>query len=301
MAGNLERFASLPVAVVLIAMGFVYYTVIFLVIEPWMSLITGPGLMNAVFFSCLAAMCLFCYILAILRDPGRVPSSYMPDLEDNQNALHEVKRKGGDLRYCQKCGHYKPPRAHHCRVCKRCVLRMDHHCVWINNCVGHNNYKAFFLFIFYVVAACTHAVLLLAVHALQEFGSSERNSDILPRSLPTSSTIAGSVLIKVFCAVLITLLLGTVAVLLAWHIYLLLHNKTTIEYHEGVRARWLAEKAGHNYKHPYDLGIYANAVTILGPTAIFWLCPTAIGHIGSGLQFRSFYDLSTHAESHSAG
>ena len=32
--------------------------------------------------------------------------------------------QGSDLRYCQKCSHYKPPRAHHCRVCKRCVLRM---------------------------------------------------------------------------------------------------------------------------------------------------------------------------------
>lgn len=32
--------------------------------------------------------------------------------------------QGGDLRYCQKCSLYKPPRAHHCRICNKCVLRM---------------------------------------------------------------------------------------------------------------------------------------------------------------------------------
>lgn len=37
----------------------------------------------------------------------------------------------GAPRFCNKCGHYKPPRSHHCRVCKRCVLRMDHHCEWL--------------------------------------------------------------------------------------------------------------------------------------------------------------------------
>jgi hypothetical protein len=34
----------------------------------------------------------------------------------------------GAPRFCKKCSHYKPPRSHHCRVCDRCVLRMDHHC-----------------------------------------------------------------------------------------------------------------------------------------------------------------------------
>lgn len=29
---------------------------------------------------------------------------------------------------CTKCQLVKPPRAHHCSVCKRCVLKMDHHC-----------------------------------------------------------------------------------------------------------------------------------------------------------------------------
>jgi len=79
----------------------------------------------------------------------------------------------GMQRFCQKCQAFKPPRSHHCRVCQRCVLRMvslstlvtlgtldtldslgrcvlrmDHHCPYTNNCVGHNNYRTFLVFLF---------------------------------------------------------------------------------------------------------------------------------------------------------
>ncbi|KAK8959563.1 hypothetical protein KSP40_PGU014792 [Platanthera guangdongensis] len=53
-----------------------------------------------------------------------------------------------------------------------------------------------------------------------------------------------------------------VSLLLGWHIHLIAKNKTTIEHYEGVRAMWLAKKAGSAYQHPYDLGTYENLILL---------------------------------------
>ncbi|KAL9426250.1 hypothetical protein AB3S75_033095 [Citrus x aurantiifolia] len=202
---------SLPVSVVVLAIFYIYFTTVFIFIDRWFGLMSSPGLMNAIVFTAVALMCVFSYTVAILRDPGRVPADYMPDVEDDQNPMHEIKRK---------------------------VL---------------------------LVGSLTNDSL---EDELQTGGS-----------FRTAYVISGLLLVPLSVAL---------SVLLGWHIYLIFHNKTTIEYHEGVRALWLAEKGGTVYKHPYDLGIFENLTSVLGPNIFSWICPSS-RHIGSGLNFRTAY------------
>lgn len=48
--------------------------------------------------------------------------------------------------FCRYCQIYVPLRASHCLICKKCIIRKDHHCPWTNNCIGRDNHLYFFIF-----------------------------------------------------------------------------------------------------------------------------------------------------------
>ena len=48
---------------------------------------------------------------------------------------------------CHTCKTIKPLRASHCRACNRCVLAYDHHCPYVQNCVGYYNRPWFSIFV----------------------------------------------------------------------------------------------------------------------------------------------------------
>ena len=43
--------------------------------------------------------------------------------------------------YCYECEVNIESSSKHCRICKKCVVKMDHHCHWLNTCVGAKNHK----------------------------------------------------------------------------------------------------------------------------------------------------------------
>lgn len=75
-------------------------------------------------------MLLWSYFSVVVTDPGGVPTGWRPELDveksdGNQALIGEANSSlsVGDssshgVRYCRKCNQYKPPRSHHCSVCK---------------------------------------------------------------------------------------------------------------------------------------------------------------------------------------
>lgn len=49
------------------------------------------------------------------------------DAQDKSDVMPvvSISRQDGQPKYCHMCECYKPDRAHHCRECNACVLKMD--------------------------------------------------------------------------------------------------------------------------------------------------------------------------------
>ena len=75
----------------------------------------------------------FHYYKSVSTSPG-LPPKHKP-MEDITGAV-----------VCKHCVQPKPPRTHHCSICETCFLKMDHHCPWVNNCIGHFNHRYFVSF-----------------------------------------------------------------------------------------------------------------------------------------------------------
>ncbi|KAI8971065.1 DHHC palmitoyltransferase-domain-containing protein [Pilobolus umbonatus] len=192
-----------------------------------------------------------------------------------------VKRDGAK-RFCQKCKLDKFDRTHHCRLCNRCVLKMDHHCPWINNCVGFNNYKQFYLFLFYASIYCIYIF-----------------STILPYIISQLNEPLGVLGLNInwILMIFISGLFGLFLVpFTCFHTRQICKNRTTIEFYEKSNYKLGRPRHGRvdimrsKYFNPWDIGTRKNVEQVLGKPSWNLLLP-----LGKPIGDGTFFPLSAYA------
>uniref|UniRef100_A0A1D1Z0A9 S-acyltransferase n=2 Tax=Anthurium amnicola TaxID=1678845 RepID=A0A1D1Z0A9_9ARAE len=64
---------------------------------------------------------------------------------------------------CSTCKIPKPARSKHCKICGHCVARFDHHCGWMNNCIGEKNTRYFLAFLLWHFFLCLYGTAVLGL------------------------------------------------------------------------------------------------------------------------------------------
>ena len=116
------------------------------------------------------------YITLSFSNPGRIVNYQYKDLLD-------IVEKGEEIdEFCPYCLVKKAYRSMHCLVCQKCVYDFDHHCFWVGNCIGKNNYTLFFIFLIYILLNTLFNIIMtiyyLATEMINEYG--EPGNDAFP-------------------------------------------------------------------------------------------------------------------------
>ncbi|TRZ02070.1 hypothetical protein DNTS_016491, partial [Danionella cerebrum] len=174
-------------------------------------------------------------------------------VEISQKLPVHTRTAAGAIRYCHHCQLIKPDRCHHCSVCQKCVLKMDHHCPWLNNCVGFSNYKFFLLLLLYSLLYCLLIISSVTPTFIQ---------------LWQGKMFDSCVKLHVLFLMLVSIIFAfTVCVLLVFHIWLLLCNKTTLEW---LSVPFFVDGPG---SEAFDVGVRANLSQVFGKKKRLWLFP----------------------------
>mmetsp|Transcript_28313 Transcript_28313/g.39367 ORF Transcript_28313/g.39367 Transcript_28313/m.39367 type:complete len:338 (+) Transcript_28313:86-1099(+) len=261
-------------------------------------------LLTTLAFHFFLGMFLLCFYLAAFSSPGRIPLDSPSDLARWRDGKFEVvphaeatllklvasadmalgtdivamlsgmivverKKKLGSHRFCSFCTLYKPDRTHHCRLCGKCTLRMDHHCPWLNNCVGYGNYKYFFLTVLYAFTLCTFMTIEMAptmVKMIRAEGVPAAGVHLLP---------------AYFTYALVFLLTPLLLFFLAFHLYMSANAMSTIEYREKKNSEDKHVQRRFQVAHvKFDKGYLNNLRDAFGPVYT-WLIPTFRGNNGA--------------------
>lgn len=140
-----------------------------------------------------------------------------------------------DLPWCSACNCHVNHKSKHCRSCHKCIDVFDHHCMWLNTCIGSANYRSFIATIT-SVAAMIAIVLGTCLYLIIDYGTNQ-GYELRLHSSPAYGR-APKELFLAFHVILLAVNVPLFALdmqLVLLHAFLVSQDLTTYEYIMGKR------------------------------------------------------------------
>ncbi|KAL6861151.1 hypothetical protein ACP4OV_016851 [Aristida adscensionis] len=125
----------------------------------------------------------------------------------------------------------------HCRVCDKCVDGFDHHCRWLNNCIGKRNYKRFFVLMASAVLLLIMQWLVGVLVLILCFMKRGEFSGQIVSNLGSSFSTAAFVVVVATCTLLAMIATIPLSQLLCFHILLIKKGISTYDYIVALREQ----------------------------------------------------------------
>lgn len=232
--------------------GWVLLVVVFVgtftaLTTPPLPLLLLPDLRLALSFlyAALFLAHVFAHLTVLLLDPAdpevraRPASEVVPEFDRSK---HRHVIENGRCHLCNITTRGR--RTKHCSICNKCVPRFDHHCKWLNNCIGGRNYPAFLVcLVSTLIAALAVAglalgeVVLIHVRIVDWSGNTNdtMNNATASSSLPVPG--AGSLVLVTVIGVLSAIAAILLIHLCFFHGYIACLGLTTYEYVRNKREK----------------------------------------------------------------